>query len=363
MYQYQKDYTYYEELYDKLTIEKCQRWENNPYQADISKLKGKEKKLGELKNKFSHNSVMPLTLLFLKIERAAKKSDTIQEWMERDRNKDEKLTNAREPEGVRCFGCSSPLKNCVSRDLMDNHQEKEEVLFMFECDKCGKRRAFWENGKEWEHKPTCGKCKAEVQISSIKGDNVITTEYHCSKCGHVETDTLNLNKKEEQVNPDFEANRKKYCLSESMGRDLMDKAECMSKVVGGWEDREKNKELYEAAGKIKKLTVVELQNLLNPAIEKAGYSKLEFEKPEIEKNVILGFSLQDAKTGRDKLNSEYDLKRLIKATLEDTNWRLMSDGVNYRLGFLIGRLNGVESEEDILKLVLGNKARQKLANK
>jgi len=360
MYQHLKDPIYYDELYDKFTIEKCQRWENNPYQADISKLKGKKKKLGELKNKFSRASVMPVALLFLKIERSAKKSDTIQEWMERDRAKDEKLANAREPEGVRCLGCSSPLKNCISRDLMDNHQGEEEVLFMFECDKCGKCRAFWENGKEWEYKPTCAKCKDEVQTSIIKKDNIITTEYHCSKCGNVEIDMLDLNKADDQIDPDFEANRKKYCLPESVGRDLMDKAERMSKVVSGWEDEENNKEIYEAARKIKRLTISELKNLLNPNIEKSGYAKLEFEKPEIEKNVILGFSLQDVKVGRDKLNSEYDFKGLLKKTLEETNWRLMSDGVNYRLGFLSGRLKGFESEEDILKLVSGNKT--KLAN-
>ena len=90
--------------------------------------------------------------------------------------------------------------------------------------------------------------------------------------------------------------------------------------------------------------------MLDPAIKKAGYAKLEFEKPEIEKNVILGLSLQDVKLSRDKLNSEYDLKRLLKTALEGTNWRLMSEGVSYRLGFLTGRLKGFESEEDLLKI-------------
>lgn len=361
MYQHLKDYAYYDELYDKLTIEECQRWENSPYKkADIFKLKGKEKKIAELKDKTFRNLVRPIPLTFFKADRAAKKSDTIQEWMERDRAKDEKLTNAREPEGVRCFGCSSPLRNCISRDLMDNHQGKEEVLFMFECDKCGKRRAFWENGKEWEYAPTCERCKAEVQKDSERKGDVIISKYTCPKCGHIETDTFDLNKKEDRVEPDFEANRKKYCMPESQGRELMVQAEGISKLVASWKNEEENKELYETARKIKRLTIIELQNLLNPIIEKSGYAKLEFEKPEIEKNVILGFGVQDVKVGRDKLNSEYDLKRLLKTTLEDTNWRLMSDGVNYRLGFLAGRLKGFESEEDILKLVSKNNCKVSL---
>jgi len=351
MYQHLKDYTHYDELYDKLTIEECQQWENNPYLRDISKLKGEEKKVAKLKKETFRSLVIPMSLVFLKAGRAADKSETIQKWMERDRAKDEKLANAREPEGVRCFGCSSLLKNCISRDLMDNHQGKEDVLFMFECDKCGKRRAYWENGKEWKHTPTCIKCRAEVQTNSVKKDNIITTEYRCSKCGHIEIDKIDLNKSDDRVKPDFEANRKKYCIPESEGREMMRQAERASKLVDRWKDEEKNKELYEAVRKIKRLTISELQSLLDPVVEKSGYAKLDFEKPEIEKNVILGFSLQDVKVGRDQNNSVYDLQGLLKKTLEDTNWRLMSDGVNYRLGFLTGRLKGFESEEDILKLV------------
>lgn len=355
MYQYLKDHTYYNELYDKFTIGECQRLENNPYPGDISKLKGKEKKVANLKRETFLKLVMPVLMVFLKAERAAKKSGVISEWMERDKAKDKKISDAIEPQGVRCLGCSSTLKNCISRDLMDNHQGKEEILFMFECDKCGKRRSYWENGKEWEYKPTCVKCKAEVQASKTKKGNTIITKYICSKCGYVETDVFDLDSNRDQVDPDFEAKRKKYCISELEGRETMMQAEEMKKLVDEWKDKDKNKKLYEAADNIKKITISELQNLLDPIIEKSGYAKLEFEKPKIEKNVILEFSLQDIKSGRDKNNSTYDLQRLLKKTLEDTNWRLMSDGVNYRLGFLTGRLKGFESEEDILELVSKNK--------
>jgi len=44
-YQHLKDYIYYSELYDKVTIEKCQRWDNTKYPKDISKLKSKENQL------------------------------------------------------------------------------------------------------------------------------------------------------------------------------------------------------------------------------------------------------------------------------------------------------------------------------
>jgi hypothetical protein len=116
-------------------------------------------------------------------------------------------------------------------------------------------------------------------------------------------------------------------------------------------ERKQNKSLYDAIAKIKKLTIFELQKLLDPILEKAGYVKLEFEKPEMQKDVILGFGLQDSKPGRSEWDSVHELQKLLKKALEGTNWRLMSDGVRYRLGFLTGRLRGVEGEENLKKLV------------
>jgi len=55
---------------------------------------------------------------------------------------------------------------------------------------------------------------------------------------------------------------------------------------------------------------------------------------------------------------------LTKKTLADTNWRLMSDGASYKLGFLSGRLKGVEGEDDLKKLAESNlKKRNKLPPK
>ena len=131
----------------------------------------------------------------------------------------------------------------------------------------------------------------------------------------------------------------------------MSRIEKMGKLVDSWKEKEENKGLYEAVGNIKKLTISELQKLLDPILEKAGYCKLEFEKPELQKDVILGFGLQDSKSGRSEWDSIHELQKLFKKALEGTNWRLMSDGVRYRLGFLQGRLKGVEAEEDLKKLV------------
>ena len=163
---------------------------------------------------------------------------------------------------------------------------------------------------------------------------------------------MDLSKKEEEkVDPDFEANRKKYCIPEDEGRKIIRESQEMKELVDSWKERDEKKELYADIAKIQKLTIVELQTLLDPLLEKAGYTKLEFEKPDLEKDVILGFSLQDAKSGRVEYDSIHDLQKLLKEVLSPTNWRLMSDGVSYRLGFLQGRLRGVDGEEKLKALL------------
>lgn len=68
-YTHLRDHAYYSELYDKLTIEKCQHWGNKKYSKDISKLKGKEEKTEKIKEKLFHDVTVPLALHFIKAER------------------------------------------------------------------------------------------------------------------------------------------------------------------------------------------------------------------------------------------------------------------------------------------------------
>lgn len=350
-YKHLKDESYYSDLYDRLTIEECQRWENKEY-PKLLKETDEEAKLTKVKEEYFHKVVIRLAIYFLTADRAAKKSETIQEWMKRDQEKDEWLAHAEEPKHIRCLGCSLFLTDCISRDLMDNHQGQEEVIFMFECGKCHKRRAFWENGKEWEHKPKCIQCRSEVVSESTKEGDIITTRHSCSHCGHEEVDTMDLKTKEEAADPNFEANRKKYCISELEGKEIIRESQERKVLLDGWKERDEKKALYEDIAKIQKLTIVELQSLITPVIEKAGYTKLEFEKPDLQKDVVLEFSLQDAESGRGDYDSVHNLQKLLKKTLEPTNWRLMSDGVSCRLGFLQGRLRGIEGEEKLKELVV-----------
>ena len=63
------------------------------------------------------------------------------------------------------------------------------------------------------------------------------------------------------------------------------------------------------------------------------------------------FTTQESREDRHEYDSRMKLKKLIEETLADTTWRLMSDGIYYRLGILTGRLRAYEKEEDLIKLV------------
>ncbi len=129
---------------------------------------------------------------------------------------------------------------------------------------------------------------------------------------------------------------------------LIDLAEFGKKM----REEEDNKYIYDAMNNLKKLKIPELVPLLVPVLEKAGYTEFGTEKPEMGRHVIVGFSCLDSKSDRNDYDSRKGLEKLVKQALESTNWRLMSEGVHYRLGYLSGRLRAYEDKEDLLKLVV-----------
>ena len=102
---------------------------------------------------------------------------------------------------------------------------------------------------------------------------------------------------------------------------------------------------------IRKVTVVELEKLLSSTLRKNGYIKFKLAEPQIDRHVVINFTAQDEKSARQEYDSRNELKKIINKVLSDTNWRLMSEGANYRLGILSGRLKGYEAEEDLIKLI------------
>lgn len=350
-YRYLKEESYYSDNYDHATIKECRWWEAQGVEKRLAE-KVKTSKDKKVQEQYAKGVALPNVLYIIQGERFRHKAETVREWMDRDRAKDNKVASAIQPPEIRCLTCGLTME-CIDRDLMTSPAHKDEqVLFMFTCSHCKRGRALWEGGEEWHLPPTpCPKCKTPMTDDAQRVGNVVTTTYTCPKCHHTESRKINFDEKYvEPVDPHFEEDRKKYCLSQEEGSDYVYRMDSMKRLVDEWKEKEKHKDLYDAVAKIKILPIAELQTLLNPIIQKAGYTNFVIGKPEVLRGVTVEFSLRDNQVGRSQHDSAHGLEKLLQKALEGTNWRLMSDGVRYTLGFLNGRLRGVEGEEELLEL-------------
>lgn len=356
MTKYLKPKQHYIDLYDRMTVDDC-RWREN-FHKNSKPSEELSKKVNEKFYRGVTEIALHYDLLYATIRWYEDKEKTINEWIERDTRRDGLYESAEAPRGIRCLTCQSSMTP-TSKILWDSRDDKgDRVLFMYDCPKgCLPHRAFFHDGEEYVSRShPCPKCGADLKRDSEKVEEkkIITTE-KCSQCNFVETSELELTAKEGPApDPDFEKDRERFCLSgERLANNLKEKSqlEGIARLVDEWKEKDKHKDEYDAIKKLKKLTVVALENLLTPLCEKAQYTKLQFGQADMGKDLILPFTVHDANPERTDLASSHGLQKILKKALTDTNWRLMSDGISYRMGILTGRLRAYEREEDLLKLV------------
>lgn len=286
-----KDYSYYDDLYDRFTIEECRRIEKNStfeYKPETKPTKGSKKK--ELKVKVDFG---PMFLNLEKGERYIKKAETIRGWMNRDGALDEKLENAEPPRNILCHACGSSMEVTIKQLHSNLEDDRERVLFFFECPSCGKRRGVFENGEAWKPTPIkCPKCQSRVETTHKRKGKKITITDKCPSCHYKEVDVIDLNKKEKpkKIDPNFEADRRRFCLSAEEGREYIESKERLKNFSKFLEETKGKKEI---SAKIKKLNIAGLRKLLIPALEKEGYIKLDFSKPLMERDIIVHCDAED----------------------------------------------------------------------
>lgn len=359
---YAKDRSYYEDQYDLHTIEECLDWYWSIRKKFEANRKHKDfKNYSDKKFNQEVHKVCSYTVNVIKAERFRKRKDRIQEWMGWGQKTQDIFDNSQEPSDIVCSQCSSPVK-LISKDLMNAYDDDAYVLFMFECVKCKKRRAVYEDGREWHSEPPkCPKCQGDL-ISDIKHrkKDILVFTYSCKKCGYKRED-LEVFEKSRKETEAKEARDKKllkeyreeFCYSEEDGLSAIQSLDGIKAFMDEIKATKKKEAdpIYKKAMKLKKLKLNQLKDLLEKVIKDKGYGDLQFDKPEMGVNVVVGFTITDTDDSREERDSIYTLQRLIKTALLGTNWRLMSDGISYRLGILTGRLKAYETEEDLMKLV------------
>jgi hypothetical protein len=351
-----KEKQYYIDLYDTFTIAKCReaercyegiddsifdKAETVPTQEEIDRVKYVTKEM------YIH---------FTAGEEFKNKAKTIREWMERDTELDRRVETAEEPQLIRCKTCACKM-TCTSRDIWSI---ENKVQFFFECPKRHlPHRVIYEDGTEYKPIPNmCEKCGSEMtHVSEKLTEHIVTTTYSCPKCRHSYTDDLDLNPKEELSDPDFEKDRERFCLTEEKGLKYIQDCESIRRLGDIMKEakvREEKKDVYDAVAKLQKLTIPQIKAHLLDLFENETYSNLIFEKPDMGRIVSVEFSIEELET-KNEYESKQKLKKLLQKHLEETNWRLMSDGINYRLGILTGRIRIYEDQDELVKLIESKK--------
>ena len=314
-----KEKQHYIDLYDTFTVDKCRKAERYHEDLDDSIFeKAKEKPTAYDIARVKYVT-KEMHVHFTAGEEYRNKSETIRQWMERDIQLDARVESAEEPQLIRCKTCTSKM-TCTSRDIWGL---ENKVQFFFECpNKCLPHRVIYGDGSEFKSKPVlCEKCDNEMSRNSERlQEQIVTTTYYCSGCTHTYTNELDLSPKEEVVDPDFE------------------------------KEREEKKEIYDEVKALQKLTIPQLKTYLVELFENETYSNLIFEKPDMGRIVSVEFSVEEMETDNERASMQ-KLKKLLQKHLEKTNWRLMSDGVSYRLGILSGRIRIYEDQDDLAKLI------------
>lgn len=344
---------YYEDLYDLFTIKDCLLTVKTS-----RKVIEEKQKIGDRKLEISVDGFQNLLLYFKKGERYRNRTSMIQEWQTKDEKLDNRLNTAIFPSYISCQHCGMELEE-EDRHIEDILNPHSRVQFFAHCKNCKRVTIVYDNGEIYSPKSSlCPQCNSELKTSSNYKNNIFTIKETCPKCKYTNKTVIDhykedlRRKKEEKKNSELlEKYRSIYCLPDDEGQKYIQDMENLKRLTEMIKESEEKKKdpHYQKAVKVKKLTSVELFKLLKKNFEDEKYQNLSFGDPDIGRFVIIPFTVQDAKKSRKKEKSIQGLRYIINKYLENTNWRLMSTGVEYRMGYLTGRLKGYEREEELAK--------------
>lgn len=348
---------FYVDQYDLHTIEECLSY----YWGIKNKASRQRNNFKKMSNEEFDKELHKATSMIVNVisgERYRNKEITIQKWMEQDKKTQFHYDEAIPLEGIRCLNCNSHM-SVAFKELHNSYEKNPRVLFIYKCDKCNNRRGIFEDGAHWEYeKELCPKCNSILNSSVKDKNNVMTTIYSCINCSYKKKDIYDFNKARQERLKKIEEDTKLlteyrhiFCWNDKDGQQYIQTTALMSRIAEEEKKREQNKELYEKANKLKKLTVIQVEKLLNSIVIPEDYMRLELANSEISKHIIVRFTVQDCNENRGEYDSKNVLEKCIKNCLQNTNWRLMSDGIEYNLGYLSGRIKGYKKEEDLFTLV------------
>jgi predicted RNA-binding Zn-ribbon protein involved in translation (DUF1610 family) len=274
--------------------------------------------------------------------------------MERDRILDDIYESTPIPD-AQCFMCEAPMEFVHKNLKYDLSKPRDAYVdFAFRCEEC--EVISWVNEKTrrneipWQ----CPDCKRRMDRKTTRVKDEITTVESCEFCGYKNKDVLDLGKSLfEDRKPSkaevkkFREDKLRFCLNDKDGQEFINTSRNLDSLSRMMKEVESKKDLP----KVKVLSVKEVQDLLKKCLRKNGCENISFSLPDSARDVLLNFKAIDSKS-RKPYYARRDLKKSISALLESTNWKLMSAGIESRLGVVTGGLRGreisVNFDEDVI---------------
>ena len=345
MQKYTKTDQEYIDDYDRQTIKSLKEMEKastRPIYYDAPD------KIGPLIYGGPKQSVNPFTLFYdYAVKRAQNKSNDILERKLLDQRKDRMIEITSVPRNIKCNTCGMDMYH-------DGYIFKENdtlLLFVFSCaDKHSPKRVMYPDGRrEWSFpKRTCKKCGFGFESKTEEKGKLMVFTDTCLGCGDISVMELELPEPEKPID---EAERKKYCDDWKHAITVEQTFEKIADITEAFDRSQAEKKEKEEwrVDKIEKVNVPQLEQSLSKIASEAGFIKFKFDSHSTEKYLVISFSAQDP-TNRDEKESTKVLTKSIKTFLLPTNWRLMSNGIDYQFGLLTGKLRAYADDEGLLKL-------------
>lgn len=350
-------YSYYNDLYDKFTIKNCRKIISDTIEYEKSKDKPWERKV--------RSNIYELYVSFEVVDRALNKNKVIEKWMKSDKEKDDFISSTKPPK-LKCNFCSKQMDLDDTSFMSWVWDEKDRLLFIFQCNDCNKRRAIY---NDWEEitpkKHLCPNCNTELNKKSDIKNDTLTINYFCDKCNYKESETVDLKVEniEEKEDNNYEEDRKRFCISEEEAYKLKNWIQDFYQWildVMTWKDpvsiaKRKEQEKFRSLENIKRFTITELEEYLSPILTEKWFINFSLWKAEIDKEIHVYFTVIDKSDKNQKYSSRIRLRKIINEVISNTNWFFMNSWkLEEKLWIIQWRLKWVDNNEELLILIAKN---------
>lgn len=344
-YKHLKDRSYYEDLYDSITVRHCRSMEDLVIKREYKNEQEKD----------SFRRLMNFDLFFQKGERALKRDKTVDEWMQEDRKLDQHFDNAKTPQNVICKFCDKPMILFDKSFRTGIGKSPNRVQFIFHCNPCKVGRLIYDTGEIKEFIPwKCPNCGRKLQDLGKEEGSMIYVHMKCDFCRYEDKHTVDLSEKvEEEIEEEssaeellqYKLDKDRFCLSEKGKTDFINGKKSLYNLVNLLREIDEETKKKKEAMVFNKVPCAQIQRKITDLIESHGFINLKFHKPETTKDTIVRFEVLDTQK-RNHYASRYDLEIFFKDIFKDTNWRVEKGTMKSKQRVISGKIIGYAEKDD-----------------